>query len=978
MGIEYLVIVMGFLVLASGFFAFRRWREAQTEIVLRQQAQEALSKLHDELEARVQERTAELAKTTHSLQAEIAERNRAQTALEQSESQFRALFEFSPDAIVLIDPHAANASWPIVDCNVAAGRMNGYARDEMIGQSIDILNLAPGTPAERNAYLKNLRQAGTINLETQHRRKNGDVFPVEVFTTLITVGERELIMGIDRDITERKQAEEAFTRERNFLRTVIDNMPDQIFVKDRQGRFLIANQAVVQSRGVASEADLLGKTDFDLFPREQAHDYQTIEQAVMEAGEPINNQPESYTVSRTGTRHWILTTKVPLRDERGQVIGLVGLIRDISELKQAEQTLRDSEEYYRLMFESNPLPMWVFDTDTLAFLSVNEAAIANYGYSREQFLSMTIKDIRPAEDVAQLVGTVAQPNAGGRNGGVWRHRKRDGSIIDVEMFTHDVKFADRPARLALANDVTARQQHERELEAIAVLSAALRTAQTRAEMLPVVLDELLGLFGAEAAALDFGDPVTGESLTELGRGLWTGLSGQYTPSGDGITAQVLTTGQVYQNNDIQTDPRFTQAALVGGIRAVACAPLTADQRKIGALWIGRRAPFHPAEVRLLKSIADMAANAIQRASLHEATERHLQQLAALREIDQAIASSLDLKFSLNVLLEQVTRQLGVDAADVLIYLPALHRLDYAAGRGFRTGAIEKVSLRLGEGHAGRAALERRVQHISNIPALGREPGTASLVAPEGFVEYYGTPLIAKGNVLGVLELFHRHPIQQDANWLEFLSAVAGQAAIAIDNIHLFEGLERSNVELALAYDATIEGWSHALDLRDKETEGHSQRVTELTLQLAEAMGVGEPELVPIRRGALLHDIGKMGVPDAILLKPGTLSDEEFALMKRHPALAYDMLSPIGYLQPALDIPYCHHEKWDGSGYPRGLKGEQIPLAARIFAVADVWDALRSDRPYRPAWPEDKVREHIRALAGTHFDPKVMEVFLSLV
>ena len=163
----------------------------------------------------------------------------------------------------------------------------------------------------------------------------------------------------------------------------------------------------------------------------------------------------------------------------------------------------------------------------------------------------------------------------------------------------------------------------------------------------------------------------------------------------------------------------------------------------------------------------------------------------------------------------------------------------------------------------------------------------------------------------------------------------------------------------MAYDETIEGWSRAMDLRDKETEGHTQRVTELTLRLANSMGFGAEELVHIRRGTLLHDIGKMGVPDDILRKPGPLTDEEWVIMRRHPQLAYDMLAPIFYLRPATDIPYCHHEKWDGTGYPRGLKGEQIPLAARIFALVDVWDALCSDRPYRKAWPADRVRSYIQ-------------------
>jgi putative nucleotidyltransferase with HDIG domain len=179
----------------------------------------------------------------------------------------------------------------------------------------------------------------------------------------------------------------------------------------------------------------------------------------------------------------------------------------------------------------------------------------------------------------------------------------------------------------------------------------------------------------------------------------------------------------------------------------------------------------------------------------------------------------------------------------------------------------------------------------------------------------------------------------------------------------------------MAYDETIEGWSHAMDLRDEETEGHSRRVTELTLKLAGSLGCSPEELMQIRRGSLLHDIGKLGVPDHILRKAGPLTDDEWQIMRQHPKLAYDMLASITYLHQALDIPYCHHEKWDGSGYPRGIKETQIPLAARIFAVVDVWDALTSDRPYRKAWTREKALAHIREQSGKHFDPTLVELFV---
>ncbi len=355
-------------------------------------------------------------------------------------------------------------------------------------------------------------------------------------------------------------------------------------------------------------------------------------------------------------------------------------------------------------------------------------------------------------------------------------------------------------------------------------------------------------------------------------------------------------------------------------------------------------------------------------------ERQFRRLSALRTIETAISSSTDLRVTLRIIVEQVATQLEADAVSILLYDPHLLTLEYASGSGFRSRTIEGSRVRLGEGIAGRAILDRELIVVHDIREV-KDFARANLLAEENFTCYWGAPLVSKGEIKGLLEIFHRHRRAEDSAWLDFLKALAGQSAIAIDNAQLFERLKRSNTELMLAYDSTIEGWSRAMDLRDRETEGHTRRVTEMTLELARLAGMSESELVHVRRGALLHDMGKLGIPDGILLKPGTLTDEEWEIMRRHPKFAFDMLSPIAYLKTALDIPYCHHEKWDGTGYPRGLKGEQIPLAARLFAVADVWDALTSDRPYRPAWTKEQALEYIREQSGRHFDPNAVELFL---
>jgi putative nucleotidyltransferase with HDIG domain len=276
------------------------------------------------------------------------------------------------------------------------------------------------------------------------------------------------------------------------------------------------------------------------------------------------------------------------------------------------------------------------------------------------------------------------------------------------------------------------------------------------------------------------------------------------------------------------------------------------------------------------------------------------------------------------------------------------------------------------------ALEREMIHISDLRKDRMEFDRSPLFVQENFVTYWGVPLMAKGRVLGVLEMFHRTPIKPDKDLQNFLVMVAGQAAIAIDSAVMFSELQRSNVELSLAYDATIEGLSRALDLRDKETKEHTFRVTDITVKLATRLGIRQADLIHIRRGAILHDIGKVAIPDQILFKPGPLVQEEWDIMRRHPDIAVELLSPVNYLEPALEIPHWHHEKWDGSGYPDGLRQEEIPFAARLFAVADVYDALTSNRPYRLAWPKWDAVEYIEAQSGSHFDPRVVPEFLDLI
>lgn len=332
--------------------------------------------------------------------------------------------------------------------------------------------------------------------------------------------------------------------------------------------------------------------------------------------------------------------------------------------------------------------------------------------------------------------------------------------------------------------------------------------------------------------------------------------------------------------------------------------------------------------------------------------------------------------ALPILLDQILTVLETDAGVIWLYHPESEELNVACARGWFSD-LDEPPMKLGEGIAGRvfATGQPYLSDEFASDALTRQPRFSKVLAGWGGV---CMPLRTRDETVGVLFVAVPAPRQLTANQVKLLGSLCDMGSAALRRMSLHLKTLQDAMELALAYDVTLEGWGRALELRDRETEGHTQRVTKTAILMAQAMGIGEDDLIHFRRGALLHDIGKMGIPDSILLKPGPLTEEEWAVMRRHPSFAYAILTPIEFLYPALDIPYCHHEKWDGTGYPRGLKGEEIPLSARIFAVADVYDALTSDRPYRKAWPKAKVFEHIRAGIGSHFDPAVMEAFFQVL
>jgi PAS domain S-box-containing protein/putative nucleotidyltransferase with HDIG domain len=691
-----------------------------------------------------------------------------------------------------------------------------------------------------------------------------------------------------------------------------------------------------------------------------------LKKKIWEVGAFIDIEASKLAFEELQKNEFIRYEDLPLRTKDGRLIEvefisnvyLVGKekviqcdIREISDHKRLIRAMQENEKKYYGYIETSFDGIFIFELAG-KILSVNQAICDELGYSKEEFLSKNVWEIIPEEYLDQfklrltniLEGILFDVEM------EYAIRGKGGEVHFVEVLSAPYyKDKDTIGFQGIARDITARKRAD----------DALRKSEAKFRMLVEHLPTVVYQHtSGDASSMLYISP---QIETLLG----------------------------YSPEEWLADPKSFSKALHPDDREYTLKQMSDIDQKEDPIDIDYRMISRNGKIVWvhdhISSVKDpegqhqfwqgIALDITLQKKAEEKLQNQINHLTALRSIDRVIASSFDLKFNLLEILTQTTIELGVDAADILLFDTTSQMLEFGAERGFRTLAVRKASIRLGDSYAGQAALNRQLVHIPNLESKLDNHQLMDLMTSENFTCYYAIPLISMGELKGVLEVYNRTTLEPDNEWFDFLDSLGRQAALAIENVTLFEGLQRSNLELSLAYDATIEGWSHAMDLRDKETEGHTLRVTQLALKLAKAFGLSDEELVQVRRGALLHDIGKMGVPDQILLKPGPLSEDEWVLMRKHPVFALEMLSPIRYLRKALDIPYSHHEKWNGSGYPQGLKGNQIPLAARIFAVVDVWDALRSDRPYRPAWTEDKALEYINASVGTHFDPQVVKIFM---
>lgn len=882
------------------------------------------------------------------IQREITDRKNAEQALRESEERYRTLVTGMLDGV-----YRSTHDGKFVDVNPSMIKMFGYeSREEML--ALDIKKDLYFAPGDRESLFLDTGQEKVDVFRM--RRKDGSEIWVEDHGRYIHDEDGNVVFheGILRDITERKQAEDALREAETKYRTLVEQLPIMVYVNpanDINSTIYVSPQ-IEAFLGYTQEEWLADPRNWEksLHPDDMPRVLKSVAH-IDETGGAFDI--EYRMIARNGDIVWMRDQATLLRDSEGRPLMWQGLMIDVTERKQAEEALKQSEAFTKSIVENepecvkivgaggrlqymNPAGLAMIEADSLDSVldkSVYPIVAPN---DRQAFIDLTERVLRGER------GSLQFEIAGLKGARRWLETHAvplydgEGNVSSLLGLTRDITERKRAEETALATEEKYRSIFENALEGIYQSSP-----EGRFHTVNPAFAHMLG-YDSPQEMID--------SITDIAR-------------------------QVYHDASRRAD--FTRRLEEqGNISGFEYQLRRKDDRLI---WVSENA----------RVVRDLAGNVLYyEGLLEDITSRkqneqriqiQLQQLNSLHTIENAINSNSDLRTTLEVILREVLAQLKADAASVLLFNKDAHTLDYTAGRGFLSKAIQHTKLRAGEGYAGRIILDRKTIHVPDLTkAKNDRLANALNLAGEDFAAYVGSPLIAKGQVLGVLEIFQRAPLTPDPDWFDFLSTLADQAALAIDNAQLFENLQRTNFDLTLAYDATIEGWSRAMDLRDKETEGHTQRVTNLTVKLARKMGIPDVAILHIRRGALLHDIGKMGIPDSILHKPDKLTPEEWDIMRQHTNYAFQMLTPIAYLKPALDIPRFHHEKWDGTGYPNGLKGGQIPIAARIFAVVDVWDALTTDRSYRRAWSKESAIEYIRNESGKHFDPNVVENFLSII
>lgn len=847
-------------------------------------------------------------------------------------------------------------------------------------------------PAEI-AYLHHDRMAASLMLPLRvHERSFG---LAELFSSdprrKFTVEEINLARAVADQAAvalENARLYEELEKRETYFRALIENSAEGVAILDAEGKIVYVAPSEERLTGYGIEEQIGASAFLYIHPDDQLSLLGLFLEGIKKPDTIITTE---YRLKRKdGVWRYFEVTGHNLLDD-ARVAGVIINYRDITERKQAGQALKESEERYRTIFQSVSVALWE-DDYTVLIEAINKLKLEGvidfrrYFDEHPEFLynaaqMITVLDVNDAavkmmdaKDKAELLGPLA---------GIFKG-------ATPQSFTDEI--------VAIAEGKT-HYEHETFLSTL--------QGERREQWIAITLPEHAGFDRVLVSTLDITERKKMETALRESQAR---LEGIITSALNAIITTDSAQRIVIFNPSAQKIFGYSAAQAIGRkldilipqryrenhgelVRQFGKTGITNRAKGEMDTLFGLRANGEEFPMEAFISQNDIHGEKFYTVIMQDITERkqaevalrqHATELETLVAVSTSLRSALTVGDMIPLVIRQACRVSG--AANGSIFLVEPQSGDLLSTGWFSAEADRMIpyanaaSIRhaAGEGATGRVVATGEIYVVVEMHS-----DQVTTILPEeedhlrGMHAGISLPLRAHDRIVGVMHVSLREQRAFTDDEIHTLTAMAEMAGNAIHRATLYEQSLQHTRELSQEYDSTLAGWARALELRDELTEGHTRRVTELSMRLARRMGLGEVELVHLHRGAILHDIGKMGIPDSILLKNGPLDSVEREVMSRHPQYAYDMLSPIPFLRPVLDIPLYHHERWDGTGYPRGIRGEEIPLVARIFAVADVWDALTSDRPYRPAWTKSHARQYIRQQAGKYFDPKIVDVFLKM-
>jgi PAS domain S-box-containing protein/putative nucleotidyltransferase with HDIG domain len=751
------------------------------------------------------------------------------------------------------------------------------------------------------------------------------------------------------DITTRMEAEEKFRLSEDKFFKAFHTAPDGLIItRLADGLIVEVNQGFSNISGY-SPLELVGHTTHELNLYVEFSQRDDLVRQMQHNDEYLDFEiTVRHKAGHTGTAH-ITGRTIDIRGERH----ILNIVRDITENKKADLALRESESRFRNLAQNSPDHIYLLDVNAHRLDYYNRQSFLGYHRSVLESTTLLIKYTHP-DDLAQVSSHWQQVLDGSTPPSLeYRLKKLDGEWEWLQ--SREIILArnedGKPAYLmVIITVITERKQVEQALrDSESKFRSIVESSPMGMHMYTLEEDGRLVFTGANPAA---------DHILGLNHDQFTGATIE-AAFPNLVNTEVP---ERYRRACLYGESWFTQQIVYKDSRVQGAFEVHAFQTAAGRM------------VAMFSEVTDRIRSEIELKRLNRA-------LRTISECNLAMVRAQNEQELFQSICQVIVEQGGYRMVWIgTALMDSGKTIQPVAHAGYESGYLAAVSLSWADAQGGPTArsLHQRTPvvtaDIQNDPTFQ----WSSQALERGYAASISFPLHFEGILFGNLNIYSSQVDFFDANEVALLSEMAGDLSFGIHTLRVRnqrvkaeERVQQANSDLALAYDATLEGWANALEMRERETAGHSRRVVELALKMAKMLATPEIELDHVRRGALLHDIGKMGIPDSILLKPGALSDEEWVIMHQHPIYAYNLLKDIPYLKQTLDIPYSHHERWDGSGYPQGLKGEQIPLAARIFAVIDVLDALTSDRPYRPAWNKKSAFQYLNDHAGKQFDPQVV-------